>query len=72
METNPEPQLVTMRCPCDDPNPCCSETITSPSGLITVIVWECKAFTDEDLDADLMELYGLLKATFEDEGDETT
>lgn len=76
METNPEPQLVTMRCPCDDPNPCCSHSVTSPSGLVTLIIWECKAFTEEDIDKDLFALFNTMNdafsATTEDDGDGTT
>lgn len=74
METtpNPEPQLVTMRCPCDDPNPCCSETVTSPKGLITVLVWQCKAFTEEELDADFVAFYELMKQAMEDDEDEAS
>lgn len=70
---NPEPQLVTMRCPCSNPNPCYSQTITSPKGLITVLFWECQGFTEQEANQELAELRALLNASFaEDDEDETS
>lgn len=57
---NPEPELVTMRCPCDNPNPCCSQVLTSPNKFISVLFWDCDAITDEAATEDLESIREIL------------
>lgn len=71
---NPTPELVTLRCPCSDPNPCYSQTISSPKGLITILFWECKGFTEEEKDEETTQLFQILMeaAQLSSDEDETS
>lgn len=71
--TNPnhEPEdreLETINCPCG--SKCCSDKVTSPKGLVVMIVFDCQAFTDEDLNEELDQLRAVINGAFEEDDDD--
>lgn len=63
-------ELVTLRCPCDNEQPCCSQTVTSPKGFITIIFWDCQSITDEIGHSELAALRDIINAIDEVDDDE--